>query len=506
MPRLHIKNVMIPSDPHCDPHCDCNGRCLVLNDHSIRQKLDRIGGFERHPHIAVGVSGGGDSTTMAWILSRWLKKKGGILSGLIVDHRARKESADEAKHGQARLARLNIPCHILPIQKKEDGDCTDIHQDDFPRNLQAMWRQQRMDRLGKWCASHGVLHLFLAHHGDDQAETFLGRLARGSGVDGLASMATVAYRPMLRIIRPFLDIPGACLRAYGKKHGLEWFDDPSNRHRRFTRVRIRQAAPILAEEGLTRSRIIQSAGHMARARATLEEVSAAAAGRIARTDEMGAIGIDHARLCDCTGDTLPRILAAALRCVSGSRIRPRWKSLCLLIDHVIKDCRTTVPLHGCLVLKRRRYGRDIIIICREPHAIGHPMAIGPVTAGKSILWDRRFTLTMDLRQHENHKGSPYTPLKTDKNWCWRPLSSDDLPGVTRTLAKKLPWRPPHQIIASLPVLYYRQRSVLLPHFPFVDIDSHDPLDAIGIKRDWKIGVRWTPAHGFFPHAQSVTPS
>ncbi len=112
--------------------------------------------------------------------------------------------------------------------------------------------------------------LLLAHHRDDQAETFLLRLARGSGLDGLAAMAAVVERPGCRLLRPLLAVPRASLVATLAAHDQAWLDDPSNRNDKFARVRLRRGHAILAREGLSAARLAATAGRLARARQALE--------------------------------------------------------------------------------------------------------------------------------------------------------------------------------------------------------------------------------------------
>ncbi len=94
-----------------------------------------------------------------------------------------------------------------------------------------------------------------------EAETYLLRLARGSGVDGLAAMAPVHELSSVRVLRPLLEVPRARLEAALHRAGQDWVDDPTNRDRDHARVRMRQLLPALSVEGLTGSRLARTAGH-----------------------------------------------------------------------------------------------------------------------------------------------------------------------------------------------------------------------------------------------------
>src|SRR5262249_33428441 len=124
-------------------------------------------------------------------------------------------------------------------------------------------------------------HVVTAHTLDDQAETVLFRLARGSGVTGLAAMARTTSLDGIVLVRPFLDVPKARLIATLRAARTPFFEDPSNRDPRFTRPRLRALMPPLAAEGLDASRLALLARRMGRADAALEAVTREALSTIA---------------------------------------------------------------------------------------------------------------------------------------------------------------------------------------------------------------------------------
>src|SRR3546814_569603 len=183
-----------------------------------------------------------------------LSRDGSVIA-LIVDHRLRPDSAAEARTVAGWLAGRGIACRIL------------THEGGPPAgNLQSAARAMRYRLLAGWCAAAQVLHLALAHHREDQAETLLLRLARGSGVDGLAAMAPVVELPDLRLLRPLLDVPRGRLKATLDRLGQPFVEDPSNRNHAFSRVRLRVLSPTLAAEGLDTGRLYATARSTGRAR------------------------------------------------------------------------------------------------------------------------------------------------------------------------------------------------------------------------------------------------
>ncbi|NUB15861.1 tRNA lysidine(34) synthetase TilS, partial [Azospirillum brasilense] len=226
--------------------------------------MDRLGGFEAKPRVAVGVSGGADSLGLALLVQRWAAERAGDVLALIVDHGLRAESAAEAARVGGWLQARGIAHAIL----RWDGEKP-------PTGIQEAARAARHRLLAERCREEGILHLALAHHRDDQAETVLLRFGRGSGVDGLAAMAPVRAGGAVRVIRPLLDLPHDRLVVTCRAFGQEWIEDPSNRNPRFARARLRAAEEALAAEGLDAPRLTDLARRAARARNPLEAGTAA---------------------------------------------------------------------------------------------------------------------------------------------------------------------------------------------------------------------------------------
>lgn len=176
-----------------------------------------------------------------------------------VDHGLRPESANEAKE-VARLASqmgLNHSTLTWMGTKPVTG-------------LQEAAREARYALLKAHADAIKADAIMLAHHADDQAETVLMRLCAGSGLVGLGGMARRTPWLGVDLIRPFLALPGARLRATALAAGLRPIDDPSNQNQKFTRVRVRHARDVLAAEGLDARRLGRLASRMSRAESALE--------------------------------------------------------------------------------------------------------------------------------------------------------------------------------------------------------------------------------------------
>jgi tRNA(Ile)-lysidine synthase len=348
-----------------------------------------LGPFERAPTVAVAVSGGADSLALALLAAEWSGARGGRAVALTVDHRLRPEAAAEAAQVGRWLAARGIDHHVLVWDAGGGG-----------ANLQARARAARLALLQDWCERAGVLHLLLAHHLDDQAETFLLRLGRGSGVDGLGAMAPVAYARACRLVRPLLGVPKACLVATCRARGQAVVEDPSNRDPRFARVRLRQALPALAGEGLAAARLAKTAAAMRRARAALDQATAELLVRAARPHPGGFCRLDRAALAGAPRELALRGLAAVLGSVGGADYRPRLERLVRLLDALADPgaagggvART---LGGCRVVARGA----VVWVVREPAAMAPPVALA---AARTVTWDRRFAI---------HAAGPLPPGAT----------------------------------------------------------------------------------------------
>jgi tRNA(Ile)-lysidine synthase len=334
--------------------------------------MARLGPFEARPAVAVAVSGGADSLALALLAAEWAGGRGGEAVALTVDHRLRPDSGDEAARVAAWLQGRGIRHHIL----RWDGPKPDS-------DLQAAARTARYRLLGEWCARHGLLHLLLAHHRGDQAETVLLRLGRGSGVEGLAAMTMVQGTAWGRLLRPLLDTPGERLAATLSSRGQAWVEDPSNRNAAFARVRLRQLAPVLAAEGITVERLAATARRMGRARAALERSVAELAARTVMFHPAGFARVGAKAFAAAPDEVGLRLLARLVLAVGGGEYTPRLERLERLYREVRGGLPAARTLAGCRVVPQ---GAGLLV-CREPAKVAAPVALVP---GALLCWDGRF--------------------------------------------------------------------------------------------------------------------
>lgn len=213
------------------------------------------------PAIILAVSGGPDSIALMWLAARWRRAlaRGPRLIAVTVDHGLRAEAAREAREVK-RLARaLDLPHQTLRWigPKPKTG-------------LPAAARAARYLLLARAARANGATHILTAHTRDDQAETLLMRMLRGSGIAGLAAMVRVTERDGVLLARPFLQVSKSQLVATLNKAKVGFADDPTNRDAHFTRPRLRAIMPMLAAEGGDARNLARLASRLARANAAVE--------------------------------------------------------------------------------------------------------------------------------------------------------------------------------------------------------------------------------------------
>lgn len=312
--------------------------------------------------LAVAVSGGGDSVALLHLLSKY----SGVRA-VTVDHGLRPESADEAA-GVATLCNvLNIPHTTL---KWQDWDRSG--------NLQNAARNARLDLISAWAKDAGVTHVALGHTLDDQAETVLMRLVRGSGVDGLSGMAAARVDGAVTWLRPLLNTGRQELREYLRDQAISWIDDPSNDDPRYDRVKTRQVLAQLSVLGLSATGLVETATRMQSARVALELQTLELSENCGEITECGEVILNQTKFLQAPPEIQHRLLAAALMWVSGQPYRPRFDSLRAVLTN--PDGQT---LHGCIV--RQTNGK--IVIRRELARTAPPQDVS------DKVWDGRWVIT-----------------------------------------------------------------------------------------------------------------
>ncbi|MBV9522343.1 MAG: tRNA lysidine(34) synthetase TilS, partial [Alphaproteobacteria bacterium] len=275
-----------------------------------------------------------------------------------------------------RLGRRGIAHRVLPWRP-----CPGL------RGVQAAARQARYALLAAWCESASCLHLLLGHHREDQAETLLLRLARGSGLDGLAAMSPIRETAAGRLLRPVLAVPRTRLCATLAAAGIPAIADPSNENPAFARIRLRRSAAILDREGLGPARLAATARRLGRARQALEERVAHRLACAVALHPTGFARLDAVALCAGASEVGLRALARLVATIGGAEHAARLDRLERLYAALAAGPCAARTLGGCRFLP----WRGAVLVCREPRATAPPLPLAP---GKAVRWDGRFSVRL----------------------------------------------------------------------------------------------------------------
>jgi tRNA(Ile)-lysidine synthase len=319
---------------------------------SPAEAMTLFAGLGAAPVLLLAVSGGPDSIALMWLAARWraARELGPELIAATVDHGLRAESAREARAVKRLAESLGIRHRTLRWTGPKPA-----------AGLQQAARAARYRLLAAAARRAGANHVLTGHTLDDQAETVLLRMARGSGLTGLGAMTRATQLDALAgdrrasprrrdagllLVRPLLEVPKARLVATLAAHGIMFADDPSNRDPRFTRARLRDVLPVLAGEGLDAGRLALLAKRLRRAEASIEFTVDVATTALSDTawSEHGPILLDADKFIRLPAEVALRLLGRAIA-HAGDRAPMRLGRLEALYE-TLSDAGATEPIRG----------------------------------------------------------------------------------------------------------------------------------------------------------------
>ncbi len=272
--------------------------------------------------LGVAVSGGSDSVALLCLLALVAERLNITLLVISVDHGLRAEARTEIRTVTDLCARLGVVHHVEYWSGWDGGG-----------NLQNAAREARYSLISDWAIGNDITTVALGHTANDQAETFMMRLARGSGVDGLAAMAPRRVQNGVTWVRPLLGIHRRTLRNYLRERSIRWIEDPSNEDQIFERVRMRDALALLEPLGITVDGLTGIAQNMRKAREALDWQTFLAA-RDAVIVEFGTIRIDMKRYRTLPEEIARRLIVRAIGWISQSAYSPRRASVSVVMQAV----------------------------------------------------------------------------------------------------------------------------------------------------------------------------
>jgi len=356
------------------------------------QEMTELLGADCPAKLGVAVSGGGDSVALLVLLTSWAGANNCTIFAATVDHGLRDGARQEADAVARQCEALGVGHEILQWQSWDGSG-----------NLQDQARRARYRLIGDWAGGLGVADVALGHTLDDQAETVLMRLARGSGVDGLSAMAGARASGGMRWLRPLLGMRRDELRDFLRQRGVSWVEDPSNDDPGYDRVKVRAALDMLETLGIPRQGLADTAARLKSARDVLAQAAQNAARRMARI-EAGAVVFDRGEFFALQPETRRRLLAHMLCWVAHGEYPPRNTAL-VGLEVAIAAGKTTT-LHGCLISPA---GKDCTV-SREPGVVAD------TTADPGEIWDNRWRMTGPAQPGQAIRCTGENGLKSCPDW------------------------------------------------------------------------------------------
>jgi tRNA(Ile)-lysidine synthase len=422
---------------------------------ALREASEALARTAPFDHLILAVSGGPDSMALLVLAAECFAHKGEgapLVSVATVDHGLRPESAAEAAFVASEAQRLGLSHTTLHwIGEKPAA------------GIAAAARTARYRLLDEHARSFpaGRVAVVTAHHLDDQAETFVMRLARGSGVSGLAAMA--AERPLIegspvQLVRPFLAFPKSRLVATLEARGVPFFNDPTNNDERYERVRVRQVLPALEDAGVTPAAFASSARRLGEAEAALRYAD----DRFVATLDLSFGNEVFASLnagAFREGPSLlrQRALARLIARYGGASQKPQLSEIEDLTARLQSEGKCMATLGGAMI----SCGGRFIRVWREAGRLAE--AEFELSPGESRTWDNRFI----VRRMLDASG----PVRV------KPLGAADYLKIAGRLVRGR--RPPARAAHALPSFWRGQDLIAVPSLAPFALASKPPVEESG---------------------------
>ena len=394
---------------------------------------------DKPDRLAIAVSGGSDSMALALLVKEWADRNGISLSALTVDHRLRPESAEEVNNVTRWLRARGIETTVL----RWDGPSPKTGVQDAARNA-------RYELMEETCAQAGITVLLLGHQLEDQLETLLMRLSKGSGLEGLTAMESVGTRGKLTLLRPLLSVRRDVLRDYLQSQGQGWIDDPSNENPVYTRTRVGAVLTEMQQlPGSSLEAIALSLTRLQRASRSLDELAMQVIKAQCEISLFGYVRMTFEALEDYPDELALRVLSAILQAVGGGQ-RIKLTALEQLHQRLFKE---KTGKSGTISGGQIQTSGKGWLFCREPGRAGLPV-IELASGEREWIWDNRFIVT---------NSSPETPLPG--GLTLGPLGAEGWRQLKQQADFDLKSNVPARVRDSLPAIWSEGEIVAAPLLP-----------------------------------------
>lgn len=323
---------------------------------ALEQEIASI--FSHLPkRIAVAVSGGCDSLSLTFLLHEFCLKHHIELYAVTIDHKVRESSTPQS-----------LALHQLLRSHHISHDVIAIDEQQIPQaNIEANLRQVRYELLHNFCQKNHIVHLFLGHIQSDIAENFIIRLFRGSGLDGLSSIAKISDYNTIKLVRPLLNVNKDELKNFLQEKNIIWFEDETNQDEKFLRNKIRNFLNTFEDKDVICKRIKNTSDDIAKIRDNFDEEMLKAAADILEMHEERFITINIFQLTELEEKTALKIIALTLMEIGQKPYKPRLEKL-QRFYHWIIDNEDHRPrnFYNCIA---KSYNENKIAIYNEenPH-------------------------------------------------------------------------------------------------------------------------------------------
>ena len=380
---------------------------------NFQQTLVSIVDVAKIDKIAAAVSGGADSTCLTLLLNKFCKSNTIELVAITIDHKLRKESTQEAKKTSKYMKKCGIRHIILTWEHST-----------IKNNLQEKARDARYKLLCDYCIKNKIRYLFIAHHYDDQAETVMLRILRGSGIDGVAGIDARSEIYGISIVRPLLNYKKSQIIDFLKAEKATWFDDRSNLNSKFSRVKIRKLLQQLDYNNNLTDRLNLLAKNANRVKNFLYSYTDKIFKKYCVWGNFGHISIKNSNFLALDEEIKLRIINKVIKYIHNDLfIYPtRLNSLKFFLENLQHQKKLT--LGKCKIILHK----EIIYFYKEPQFVEPAKRL---SKGENI-WDKRYKININADNF-------YITRLTKKIW-------------SQVRQKEYIHQTPGEIIFSTPVL------------------------------------------------------
>jgi tRNA(Ile)-lysidine synthase len=327
-----------------------NSSVLKLKDLILQKKTSliyfkfrsQLDSYIKKKSFLVAVSGGPDSLALSALSHTYLKEKKNKVFFVLVDHGIRSNSSKEALNVKNLLKKRGINLTILKNKNK------------IKKNIQSQAREIRYQLLLNFCKKYKIKFIMTGHHRDDQIETFLIRLSRGSGVQGLSSMNKVSsLNKKTQLLRPLLDEKKEDLVFLSKYYFGKIFKDPSNTNQKYLRTKIRNLIKRFEKSGIKHDRIIKSINNIASSRDTLNLYTQKIENNcLVKTNNIITINLEKFLLEN--NEIQLKIFSNCIKKISKNYYPPRAKKVLNLLSIIGSNQKIKVTLGGCIINRDKK--------------------------------------------------------------------------------------------------------------------------------------------------------